>query len=139
MKKFKAFLKEAKIYSHNPDGSKKINNINSINYIHSDLQKAKGFNNLVKVSDSFHDNYKKSGDYISVTGINDKYSNKNIRNLLSNNMNVEYPEVSICPKGSINFTNGQHRYGLSHRIGQEKMVTMNSESCSNAKKYGYIS
>jgi hypothetical protein len=138
MKTFKTFLKESKIYSHNPDGSKKLNKIESINFKHSDLQKSKGYSNLVSISDNFHETYKKSNNYVSVTGKNDKLANKNIRELISKQIEMEYPEVEIDESGNINFVNGQYRFALEKFINSNVLVVMKDKCLVNAKKYGYV-
>ena len=138
MLKFKTFLKESKIYSHNPDGSKKLNKVESINFKHSDLQKSKGYSNLVSISDNFHEAYKKSNNYVSVTGKNDKLANKNIRELISKQIEMEYPEVEIDEKGNINFVNGKHRFALEKFINSNVFVVMKDKCLVNAKKYGYV-
>lgn len=139
--KFKDILKqlgESRIYNINPDGSKTIEKIEKINFIHSNLQKSKGYDNVVEVSDIFHDNYKKSKNYVSMTGKKDPLSNKKIRDMLAKNNEIEYPEVSVDEEGNISFDDGQHRYGMITRLKTERLVCMSSESCDNAKKHGYI-
>lgn len=138
MKSFIDILKEAKIYSIDVNGNKKLSSIDKINFHHSALQKSLGYDTVVKVSDAFHDAYKKSGNYVSNTGKNDKYSNTNIRNLISKKMDVEYPTVSVCKEGKIKFSNGAHRYAMQSRLKMEKCVVMSSESCGNSKKHNYM-
>ena len=138
MKTFKTFLKESKIYSHNPDGSKKLNKVESINFKHSDLQKSKGYSNLVSISDNFHETYKKSDNYVSVTGKNDRLANKNIRELISKQIEMEYPEVEIDESGNINFVNGQYRYGVMNKLNMEKKVCLKDSCMKNAKKHNYV-
>lgn len=138
MKSFKELIQEAKMYAIDPSGKKRISEVNSINFHHSSLQKSLGYDNLVKVSDQFHDAYKKSGNYISMTGKKDQFSNKKVRELISKNIQVEYPVVSVCKEGKIKFKEGQHRYAIQSRLKMERCVAMSEESCKNAKRKGYI-
>jgi len=137
MKSFKQLINEAKMYAIDASGKRKISEVDSINFHHSSLQKSLGYDNLVKVSVTFHNAYKKSGNYISATGKKDQFSNANVRNLVSNGMSVEYPVVEICKEGKIKFINGQHRYSVGERLKMERCVVMSSESCANAKKHEY--
>ena len=138
MKSFKQILDEASIYSLNPDGTRKLNKLESINFKHSDLQKMKGFNNLIAVNDLFQNVYKKSKGYISATGKNDYYSNQKLRNLITKDMEVEYPMVKVDDQGNIIFSNGKHAYAIANRINMEKMIAVDDYSMENAKKYGYV-
>lgn len=138
MKSFKEHLKEYKIYSVNPDGSKSLNKIEQINFHLSDLQKSQGYKNVVEVSDLFHSNYKKSEEYISISGKKDKYSNENIRNLMKNGNNLEYPCVNVDGDGNIKFVNGGHRYGIMNRLKMERKVCLADNCLENCRKHGYI-
>ena len=60
MLKFNQFLKESKIYSLNPDNSKTFHKINEVKFVNSELQKSRGYCNVVEVSDEFHNKYKSS-------------------------------------------------------------------------------
>lgn len=126
------------MYSINPDGSRTNKKVDSLNFVHSDLQKAKGFKNLVDISDEFHYKYKSSNNYISVTGNKDKWSNENIRNLIVKQMEIEYPMVDIADDGNIRFIDGSHRYSIANRFGLDKKVCMKDECLNNAKKFNYV-
>ena len=138
MKKFSQFLKEAKIYSLNPDNTKMINNISEVKFIHSSLQKARGYSYLVSLSDEFHSKYKQSENYVSMSGKKDHISNKKIRDLMKNNSEMEYPEAEISDDGSVCIKNGAHRYGMMSRLKMEKKVCLKDSCLKNAKKFGYI-
>ena len=137
MKTFKQHLKEANLYSINIDGNKKLNKVETINFQHSNLQKSLGFSELVSVNDSFHNVYKKSKNYISRTGKNDKYSNNRIRDLIVKQTEMEYPVVDVDEEGNIEFKNGSHRYQFFEVLKMNKKVAMTEQSKKNCKKHNF--
>lgn len=139
MLKFKDIF-EAKIYNIKPDGTKEIKDICAFSPVLTTLQKCQGYSSVIDVSDLFHEQYKKSGNYISMSGRGkrDQRSNKWIRNLLTNGTILQMPIVEVCEKGSIRFLDGQHRYAIMHKLKMNKQIAMTSESYKNAKKYNYI-
>lgn len=138
MKSFKEFLKEAKIYSVNPDGTRKLSKVEGVKFIHSQLQKSLDYTEVCNVSDTFHEVYKKSDSYISATGKKDKLANERIRDLMSKNQEMEYPSVDVCPQGNVTFKQGAHRYMMQGRLNMPKTVAMSKESYKNAKKNNYV-
>lgn len=139
MIKFKDIF-EAKIYNIRPDGTKEIKDICAFSPVLTTLQKCQGYSSVVDVSDLFHETYKKSDNYISMSGKGkrDERSNKWIRNLLTNGTVLQMPIVEICDQGSIKFKDGAHRYGMLHRLKLNKQVAMTPESFQNAKKFKYV-
>jgi hypothetical protein len=52
---------------------------------------------------------------------------------------IEVPEVSVLEDGSVQFTNGRHRWAWLRDQGAKTIpVMMDVDSIVNAKKYGYI-
>lgn len=138
MIKFNQFLKESKIYSLNPDNSKTYHRINEVKFVNSELQKSRGYCNVVEVSDEFHNKYKKTSEYVSMTGKKDSSSNRKIRDLMKNENEMEYPEAEISDDGTVWFKNGKHRYGMMNRLGIERKVCLKNSCLENAKKFKYV-